>query len=238
MVNGQLSRGQFAKMREKVEQWCRDVWRPYHGSTRHRQEDDANQMVEKKKVGGHMPLNTGVMAFHDPEPGSRQEKLRDSRELFMRELYRLAAGSSLEVVCFAEIQDLFGRYGAGDSDYAHLKEKAEKFGPDSQSASKLAAVDLGIDLITQRLMALGVTGRDFWADFAQQGFSATNLASSTAEKDRQRYLAFVEQCDRLRVQGFERYRTAALKAVAAARGEAVSTIQAAVAKIESGYIYL
>lgn len=112
-------------MREKVVQSLKDFWRPYHGSTAHREDADGNQMVEKKKSGGHMPLNAAVMAIMDPE-SEKELKLLSARDLLSRELYRLAVGTREEILMFAHIQDLFGRYGAGDSDYDDLREGAAR----------------------------------------------------------------------------------------------------------------
>lgn len=105
------------RIREKVLQWLKDFWRAYHGSLQHREDSDGNQMVEKKKSGGHMPLNAAVMAQWKPG------KLKDSREMFERHLYGLAI---THPAIFAEMQDLFGRYGAGDSDYDVLREGARR----------------------------------------------------------------------------------------------------------------
>ena len=41
-----------------------------------------------------------------------------------REPYRIACGTPEEVVMFSALRDLFGRYGAGDSDYGRMREKA------------------------------------------------------------------------------------------------------------------
>lgn len=227
---------------EKVEQQLRDLWRPYHGSTAHREDSDGNQMVEKKKSGGHMPLNAAVMAL------SNEGKLKDSREMLARELYRLSAGSHLEVVCFAEIRDLFGRYGAGDSDLEQLRKKAVAHGPASESAAKVRAVETGIDLVVERLIEAGVKNKDFWAAFGLAGVP-TKRTQTAEEKDQERYLMFLEESEKLRQKKRDEYvergktppanirvKTRAMEKTAYRRGEARSTIQAAVEKHESGYI--
>lgn len=226
----------FNRIREKVLQHCKDFWRAYHGSTRHREEDDGNQMVEKKKVGGHTPLNAAV--WEQRKPG----KLRDSREEFGRQLYRLAMGSPPEVVCFAEIQDLFGRYGAGDSDYDLLAAKARENSPGSESARKLHAVDFGIDLITTRLIESGITNRDFWAQFGWEAMPTAKKLTADEQK-RQRYLVYLDHRKKLSAErkpdGSPRYKRVTNKALIAAAeecGVTKQTIITAVQACESGYL--
>lgn len=53
----------FEKLREKVVVNLQDLWCPYHGSTAHHEDEDGNQLIEKKESGGHMPLNAAVLAL-------------------------------------------------------------------------------------------------------------------------------------------------------------------------------
>lgn len=239
----------FERMREKVVQNLRDLWRGYHGSTAHpddtgeaKSDSDGNRMVEKSKSGGHMPLNAAVMAFWDPEPDSRRDKLRISRDLTARELYRLACGAPEEVAMFSEIQDLFRDYGAGDSDYDELRIKAYRFGRGSQSAAKLRAVDAGIDRITKRLIDAGVTGRDLWADFPGGG-APTGRTKGKEKRYASYYLAYQRCRERLAAEtkpdGTPRYKRVtnkALKGAAAEHGVTKQTVITAVQQFESGYL--
>jgi hypothetical protein len=279
-----------AKIREKVVQWCKDFWRPYHGSTQHREDSDGNQLVEKKKSGGHMPLNAAVMALWKPG------KLKDSREMFERHLYGLAI---THPVIFAEMQDLFGRYGAGDSDYDVLLEGARRDqevgenllgadeGEDSgepdesdeaekkekdrvklhkrsvmdqQAAEENArwpkpgprcrverrlkawAVNKGIDLITDALIADDVGDRNFWADFPLEKLPRSGVRSerSTSKDERYRayYLLYLEERDRLLGEGVKRPNVRAARNVANAEGTTDRTVREAVAQCESGYVDL
>lgn len=231
-------------LREKVVQWCRDVWRPYHGSTAHREDTDGNQMVEKKKGyasgEGHTPLNAAVRALW------KNGKLRDSREAFMRELYRLACGPPEEVLYFSEIQDLFRDYGAGDSDYDELHKSSAGANPWQRACSlelhrRLLAVEAGIDLITDRLIAAGVTGREFWADFPSGRPSLRS--KNTQEKKRERYLAYNRHRESLAAEvdddGTPKHKAItnkALKAAAEECGVSKQTMITAVQEYESGYL--
>ena len=213
---------------EKVEQVLRDEWRPYHGSTAHREEADGNQMVEKKKSGGHTPLNAAVMStWHEG-------KLKDSRVELERQLYRLATGSPLEVVCFAEIRDLFGRYGAGDSDLEELRRTAARQGPASDSAARLRAVEMGVNLIVERLIAGGWNNRTFWADFPSPVNTKRNL--TTVEKKRQRYNAYLDCRAELEARGVSPITNKALIMAAERCNVTKQTIITAVQEMESGYI--
>ncbi len=235
------------KLWEKVEQQLRDMWRPHHGSTTHREDADGNQMVEKKKSGGHMPLNAAVMARWEPKEG-KQRKVEDSRQALARELYRLATGTPLEVVCFSEIRDLFGSYGAGDSDLSKLREKAAEHGPTSASAARLRAIETGIDLMIERLMVEGTTNKAFWADFPLEGVP-TSRSKSAEEKARERYLIFVEECEKRRQEKLDEYarkgveppetirvRNKALERTADRCGVDKRTVERAVQDYESGYL--
>lgn len=220
---------------EKVEQALKDEWRPYHGSTVHREETDGNQLIEKKKSGGHMPLNAAVMARRAPG------KLKDSREELEYQLYRLAAGSPLEVVCFSELLDLFGRYGASDSDLDELRHKATEYGPWSESAAKLRAVETGINLIVDRLIAGGWNNQSFWVDFPSPVNTKRNL--TTADHKRRRYFSYQNHLSRLTNEknpdGTPKHKTVKNKALKAAADECdctKQTIITAVQEYESGYI--
>ncbi len=220
---------------EKVEQHLKDMWRPYHGSETH-VEDAGPQKSEKKKAGGHMPLNAAVMARWEPREG-RQRKVEDSRRALGRELYRLAVGTPLEVIAFSEIRDLFASYGSGDSDLAELRRKALAFGPSSESAARLRAIETGIDLIVNRLIEDGTTNRAFWADFPDlSGPAPAPRTKDAQDNDRERYLIFVEECERLQQEGKSRYRNKALQSTADRCGVDKRTVQRAVEKYESGYI--
>lgn len=243
----------FEKLREKVVVTLQDLWRPYHGSTAHREDTDGNQLVEKKKSGGHMPLNAAVMALWkgspyrgEKGPTDRQQRLMTSRDMVARELYRLACGTDEEVVMFSVLQDLFGRYGASDSDYDHLREKADSFGPSSYEGRRLTVADYAINRITERLIAAGVTNRDLWADFADDHLPRSGVRSARSESKDQKYrrytLLYYEERDRLqRDEGATRVNTKAAKNVAQVlteAGEPVTdrTVREAVAQLESGYI--
>jgi hypothetical protein len=232
---------------EKVEQGLKDLWRPYHGSTVHREESDGNQLIEKKKSGGHTPLNAAVMAHWNPE-GERAEKIADARTELTKRLYRLATGEPFEVVCFAEIRDLFGSYGAGDSDLDELRRTAAYHGPASESAAKLRAVEQGIDRIVEMLIEDGLKNPDFWADFPLPGVP-TSRTKGAEDKDRERYLVFEEECrkrhqekmDEYAKKGVEppaeiRVRNKAIEKTAERLGVARSTVELAVQRYESGYI--
>ena len=245
----------FEKLREKVVVTLQDLWRPYHGSTVHREDEDGNQLVEKKKSGGHMPLNAAVMALWkgspyrgEKGPSDRQQRLMSSRDLVSRELYRLAVGTPEEVVMFSVLQDLFGRYGAGDSDYRHLQGKAQAGGPSSYEGRRLTVADYAINRITERLMEDGVTNRDLWADFPDGPLPRSGVRSTRAESKDERYrryyLLYIEERDRLqRDEGVARANTKAAKNVAKALTDAEEpvterTIREAVAQMESGYVEL
>lgn len=243
-------------MREKVECWLKDLWRPYHGSTSHRptEEGDGNQLVEKKKSGDHMPLNSAVMelwpasAYREKPPTDRQRKLMSARQMMARELYALACGTPEQQVMFAVLQDVFRSYGAGDSDYDHLRGKAIAHGPASPSGRSLTVLDYAVNTLTERLMAKGVTNRDLWADLPDGPLPRSGTRSKRAESKDQRYrryyLLYLEERDRLmRDEGGKRVNTKAAKNVAKSLtdgGEPVTdrTIREAVAKCESGYVDL
>lgn len=237
-MNEAAKQRRFERMREKVVCWCKDYWRPYHGSTRHVEEDDGNQMIEKKKSGGHMPLNAAVMDTW------KEGKLSDSRRLFGRVLAELGLHDR---VAFAEIQDLFGRYGAGDSDYDELREGAARDREAgrrhyAQSCSvrrhlRLLTVNRGIDAMTEALISWGISDRDFWADFGLNAVP-TQRTVTTEEQYRRYYLHFVAECERLQREGNKRYRNKALQATADHFEVAKSTVQLAVEQFESGYIRL
>lgn len=213
---------------EKAEQCLRDLWRPYHGSTHHREEGDGNQMVEKKKSGGHTPLNAAVMKTWE------EGKLRDSREELVRQLYRLANGEPLEVVCYAEIRDLFGNYGAGDSDLDELRRTAQYHGPHSGSAAKLRAVETGINLIVERLIEAGWKNSTFWADWPSPVPTKRNL--TTVEKKRQRYNTYLDCRAELTARGITPITNKALILAAERCGVTKQTVITAVQEAESGYI--
>lgn len=213
---------------EKVEQALKDEWRPYHGSTVHREETDGNQLIEKKKSGGHMPLNAAVMARRAPG------KLKDSREELEYQLYRLAAGSPLEVVCFSELLDLFGRYGASDSDLDELRHKATEYGPWSESAAKLRAVETGINLIVDRLIAGGWNNQSFWVDFPSPVNTKRNL--TTVEKKQIRYNCYLDCRAELEAKGVSPITNKALIMAAERCNVTKQTIITAVQEMESGYI--
>lgn len=149
---------------------------------------------------------------------------------------------------FSVLQDLFGRYGASDSDYNHLRGKAESLGPSSYEGRRLTVADYTINRITERLMESGVTNRDFWADFPDGPLPRSGLRSARAESKDERYrryyLLYVEERDRLqREEGASRVNTKAAKNVAKALTEAEEpvterTIREAVAQCESGYVEL
>lgn len=243
------------RIREKVAQWLKDVWRPYHGSTAHVEDSDGIQIIEKKKKsGGHMPLNAAVMALSDPKK-DKDRKLKAARDLMAGELYRLACGSAAEVVIFSEIQDLYRDYGAGDSDIDDLRAKAREHGAHSESAAKLNAVEFGIDLITDRLIAAGISERDFWADFPMEKLPRSGVRSERAENKDERYrryyLAFLEEGGRIEAAKREQYRKAgkkppenirvrnkAARNVAASEGVTERTVWEAVGQCESGYVDL
>lgn len=229
---------------EKVECWLKDLWRPYHGSTKHREDADGNQLIEKKKSGGHTPLNAAVMAQWQPG------KLKDSREMLTRHLYRLACGTPFEVVCYAEIRDLFGSYGAGDSDLDELRRTAAYHGPHSESASKVRAVECGIGFMVDRMIEDGVKNPDLWADFPLPGVPS-NRTLSKDERYRRYYLAFVDECSKLEAEKRAEYRNAGKEApeiirvrnratqnVAEREGTTDRTVREAVAQCESGYVDL
>jgi hypothetical protein len=245
----------FEKLREKVVVTLQDLWRPYHGSTAHREDTDGNQLVEKKKSGGHMPLNAAVMALWkgspyrgEKGPTDRQQRLMSSRDMVARELYRLACGTPEEVVMFSVLQDLFGRYGASDSDYDHLRKKAGEYGPSSYEGRRLTVADYAINRVTERLIASGVKNRDLWADFPDAPLPRSGVRSSRSESRDQRYrryyLLYQEERDRLqREEGVARANTKAAKNVAerlTGAGEPVTdrTIREAVGQCESGYVDL
>lgn len=213
---------------EKVEQVLKDLWRPYHGSTVHREESDGNQMVEKKKSGGHMPLNAAVMKTWD------EGKLKDSREAVVRALYRLANGTPMEVVCYAEIRELFGNYGAGDSDFDELRRSADHAGPHSESAAKLRAVETGINLIVEGLIDSGWKNSTFWADFPSPVNTKRNL--TTVEKKRHRYETYLACRKELSARGASPITNKALILAAERCNVTKQTIITAVQEAESGYI--
>ena len=220
-------------LREKVVQWCKDFWRPYHGSTQHHEDRDGLMMVENRDLsGGSWPLNAAVMKTWG------DDKLAESRRLFGRELYALAMDPKNARI-FGEMHDLFGRYGAGDSDYDHLWEKAR--GEDGDvchlaSKARLDAVDTGIDMITDALIEKGIGDRDFWAEF---GLDAVPTTKTVTKEERYRtyYLYFLERCDEYR-QRFKRYRNKALQATAEHFAVSKRTVEEAVFQIESGYVAL
>lgn len=247
--------GLFERLREKVVVNLQDLWRPYHGSTAHREDEDGNQLIEKKKSGGHMPLNAAVMALWEAStyrgekgPTDKQRKLMSARDMVSRELYCLACGTPEEVVMFSVLQDLFGRYGAGDSDYASLRDKAQSLGPSSYEGRRLTVADFAINKMTERLMESGVTNRDLWADFADGPLPRSGLRSARAESKDERYrryyLLYLEERDRLRRdEDVTRPNTRAAKNVAKALTDAEEpvterTIREAVAQCESGYVEL
>jgi hypothetical protein len=178
---------------------------------------------------GSWPLNAAVLK-HDRR--SPEGKLALSRLLFERALYAL---SVWHPAVFMELRDFFGSYGSGDSDFDRLRGAAHEAGPGSEPWRKYTALSFCLDWLSAALIAEGVGNRDFWADFGLEGIPTTR-SKNAAEKDRERYLDFLEECEKLQKEGRTRYRTAAMKAVAKRRGEARSTIEEAVAKAESGYI--
>lgn len=236
-------------LREKVLQWCKDYHRPYHGSTAHREGSDGNQLIEKKKSGGHTPLNAAVEKLWKPG------KLKDSRDLFGQELYWLMAHRP---DVYGEMHALFFSYGCGDSDYDELRKQAETFGYFSTSAEMLRTVDYGVDLIVRRLVDAGVKNADFWADLPLPG--VTSDRTKTAEdKDRERYLVFEEECRKRHQEKMDEYakkhaklsdeakkkakppkeirvRNRAIERTADRLGVSRATIERAVQKFESGYI--
>ena len=231
---------------EKVEQVLRDQWRPYHGSTVHRDETDGNQMVEKKKSGGHTPLNAAVMARWSPTT-ERAEKIGSSREELERQLYRLATGTPLEVVCFAQMRDLFGSYGAGDSDLEELRRTAAYHGPASESAAKLRAVETGVNLIVDRLIEAGWRKRELWADWPSP--VNTKRGATAEDEDRKRYRVFEEECRKRHQEKMDEYAKKGVEppATIRVRNKAIErtadrldvdrrTIERAVQKYESGYL--
>ena len=250
MTNVGRRQGLFEKLREKVVVTLQDLWRPYHGSTAHREDADGNQLIEKKKSGGHMPLNAAVMALWEASPyrgekgpTERERKLADTRTLIQRELYRLACGTPEEVVMFSVLQDLFGRYGAGDSDYDHLRGKAQANGPASEEGRRLTVVDYAINRVTERLIAAGVTNRDLWADFPDSPLPRSGVRSARSESKDERYrryyLLYLEERDRLqREEGVARPNTKAARNVAKAEGTTERTVFEAVGQCESGYVSL
>lgn len=226
----------FDKLREKVLQWLRDFWRPYHGGLGPRDDRpggadadvDPLMMVAARNFGGegHYPLNGAI------EASWKDTRLNRSRELFGHMLYGLAMWHP---AVFGELQDFFASYGAGDSDREELVEKAERYGPESRSAERLEAIDFGIDWIVASLIAAGVTNRDFWADFVKG--DPPPKVSAKEERYRRYYLAFVEECRELQLERPGKpYRHQAAKAVARREGVSERTVREAVAMLESGYI--
>lgn len=214
-------------LREKVEQWCRDYFRPYHGSTRHHEERDGLMMVENRDLsGGSWPLNAAVMKTWG------DDKLAESRRLFGRELYALTMDPKNARI-FAEMYDLFGRYGAGDSDYDHLREKAKHHG---ESRVRFALVDEGIDMIVDALLEKGIGHRDFWADFGLPGVP-TSKTMGKEERYRTYYLYFLARSEELE-KTRKRYRNRAIQETAEHFAVSKRTVEEAVSQIESGYVAL
>lgn len=88
---------------------------------------------------------------------------------------------------FSVLRDLFGRYGAGDSDYGLMREKAQSLGPFSYEGRRLSMADYVINRITERLMEAGVNNRDLWADFSDGPLPRSGIRSGRAKSKDERY---------------------------------------------------